>query len=625
MTAKLDCNRSDDREGGPMPVPSPKLPSWSPSKLSVIRLDVVGSDVPRLLAPGLPESMQADGRRVGWVLRGAFWLLSDDGVVSVPELGTSVVAALPGRNAWVLLTEDRLWLGDPATGIGHLLDLGQEDPDVELRPGVSWIVLAGGEGTRVLASPVEAADPALGLPAGARASLALAPWSDGAGLVWVDDNTIYRMAAGRRPSAIGQVSVRADALVSGPLGAVVVQAPDEFLAAAAGGLLVPLAQDVDLGTLRFSPDGLGMLAAVAGGVALVDLTTGRFVRRWEGPLLPVGWFGGPVLLDEARGALLRDDGSVVLEGFSLAGMARWESFLHGPGASAWDLGFGRRMSSFGALHGHVATAGPSGLFCADDTTGRWLRPDGSEASVFRLPFLPDASAGAALAALREETGDAGPSVEETVWMEGSRVAIVDANGTVWMVDAATGELHGRIALDPQDDDGPANVWIIAGKLLLRTGGTLRLLPDDIALPAGQTELVALARGTLFRAGGGRVEALDLRTTGALWHADGMDDAWMLAVGRFLYVADGDDLLVLDPVTGEARERRSDACAGVARLEVLADGRLLLLGDTDDAPEIRSCTPRGKELSTWNLPADGAAIEGGVIYAWTEDGSLVALT
>lgn len=115
--------------------------------------------------------------------------------------------------------------------------------------------------------------------------------------------------------------------------------------------------------------------------------------------------------------------------------------------------------------------------------------------------------------------------------------------------------------------------------------------------------------------------------GRAWHADGVV-ADALVCGTHVYAREGDDLLVLDPATGDARHRLGGVLAETSLLLPLPVGFVAALADDDEAPLVVLVDGRrGRVVGRWTLPADGVALTGDPLrpdglWLWTEDGSLV---
>lgn len=300
-----------------------------------MRLSLGSGPRPRLLAPGQPDWIGADGERVAWVIRDVFFLLDGDGVEVVP-VGDLVDDVVGSRGRWTLASGDAAVYVRGFTATGAVV-FDEIDP-LEVRPGVDCAlgvaaprhVLCGIEGGSDIALP----------DAATRARLA-APFATGEGLVWIDLEVVYRMAAGRQPGAVGRAP-GAEALAVGPGGAALVQLADDTLVVPTRALAARLGDKLDVATARFSPDGEQALVGDDDGVVLLGLREGKVLRRWDGDLVPVGFAPGPVMLDRAEGRLLGADGEVWLERLGSAVPALAGDLLVGPGATGWDLSTGER-------------------------------------------------------------------------------------------------------------------------------------------------------------------------------------------------------------------------------------------------------------------------------------------
>ncbi len=330
-----------------------------------MRLSLADGPFPRLLAPGQPDWIGADGERVAWVIRDVFFLLDGGEVVVVP-VGDLVDDVVGAAGRWTLAS------GDAAVRVVALqatsaLVVDEIDP-LEVRPGVDC-VLAVGVPSHVL-SRLESDEP-IPIPDAATRAKFAAPFATGVGLVWVDLEVIYRLAESGIPNALGRVP-GAEALAVGPGGAALVQLADDTVLVPTRALAARLGDKLHVATARFSPDGEEALVADDEGVALVSLRLGKVSRRWDGALTPVGFAPGPVLLDRDTGRLVDGEGGVLLDGFAGAVPACAGDLLVGPGAAGWDLSTGARrdIGPVGVVAGSVLATDGQRVAMVDDQSVR---------------------------------------------------------------------------------------------------------------------------------------------------------------------------------------------------------------------------------------------------------------
>jgi hypothetical protein len=292
---------------------------------------------PCLLAPGVPDWIGADGARLGWVLRDALFVMDGTEVMVVP-LPAEVRDVAVSEDCWTVALPNGVVGVDPSAGvITHVMVDEDADP-VDVVPGADLVLFAETPSHRLV---YRADGVPVSLPDAATRARHLRPWSVGRGACWVDFDTLYRMRDHSRVSALGRVS-GAKALAVGPYGACLVETARGVIAAAPTGLTVSVAEELDVTTARFSPDGRQALAACEDGVVLVELLTGDVRRRWEGALAPVGFLPGAegpeaVVWEVASGRVVTSSGHLVLAGFAGAVPAQADRMLVGPGGAAWRL------------------------------------------------------------------------------------------------------------------------------------------------------------------------------------------------------------------------------------------------------------------------------------------------
>ncbi len=290
---------------------------------------------PRLLAPGVPDWLGADGTRVGWVLRDRLFLRDESGV-SVVELPDHAEDVSAGPHRWTVGLSNGFVQVDPVNTRIEALLVDDDAEPVATRPGESVGLFIEVPEHRLLRLSDGLALP---LPDGALRARWIRPWATGLGACWVDMEALFRLGA--RVSALGRAP-GPDGLACGPLGGALVALKADTVVAAPRGLAMRVGRVVDAESARFAPDGESVLAACDDGVVWIGLADGAVRRTWTGSLQPVGFAPGPVLWDRARGVLVREDGAVLLDGFAgaLPGVAG--RVLAGPGGAVWDLDTGLR-------------------------------------------------------------------------------------------------------------------------------------------------------------------------------------------------------------------------------------------------------------------------------------------
>jgi hypothetical protein len=569
---------------------------WTPHALPRL---VFGTSA-RLLAPGLPDVLVADGRVTGWLHAGALWTRDAFGGLATLALPGGVEALLAAPGSWTAFGEDVLWRGDPATGVGALLEVPLEVEEV--RPGGDWLVLVGPDGAEVVAAP--GAPPVPTLDRTAREASSLAPFAAGPGLLWVSEDRVWTQGPRGVPRVLGHLP-RVLGFVPGPHGSAAFLLPEGAAVLASGGALRRLRETLDFETVRFSPDGRRLLAAAPSGTVEVDLAEGRVDAAWDAALLPVGWAPGPILLDERTGTLVDASGGALLEGFEGAVPSCDGVHLVGPGGAAWDVA--TRERRWGGLRGGVTAVTHGTVLHLADGLIRRLDRDGRSMGEGPDPLAPD---------------EADAAVPAT---DGSVVALAGLGGAVVVVRVGDGEVVARTAGEPGAHLLPAVSGVVLSgdrrAILLPQGADLGSAP----VPVDAAVVVA---GALVRAAGGSLWAVPLGTGAPAWRADGVD-ARELAAGRLLLVAEEDDLLVLDPVTGDARDRHGGVLEGTDRLFALP-APLAAASTGPGAPaRLVLLDVRGRVHGVWPVSAAGVAWSarpgpGGVLVAWTRQGGLVAL-
>jgi len=414
---------------------------WRQEKLPHLRLDrEIRSGGKAMLAPGVPDTLASDGSSVGWLFRGALWLL-DDAHVHVVSTPTPATQLLAGRDGWGLVDDTGYWRVNPRTGEAHVLETDWLGDDAQLRPGLSWVVLANTEEHRLLAAP-GASNPT-GLPIGALRSAGLAPWANGEGALWTDENTVYRASAQTRPTPVGELRYPVEVLIPGPDGAAVVGSMDGWLALAPRGRLVLLDIDLDPESIRFSADGHQALAATPNGLTTITLATGTSNVLFAQNAWPAGFLADdPVYVDESRGLLQSTKGAILQSGFALAGPAIRGDTLYGPGATAWSLRTGKPTWEGAPLLGGptVVDSQREQIVSVGLEEGALMNADGSELARWPLPGRHAAAETEMLATLREATTtEVCAVIEDGWWRDDGNVELIDANDVLYVVDSESGE------------------------------------------------------------------------------------------------------------------------------------------------------------------------------------------
>lgn len=303
----------------------------------------------RLLAPGQPDWIGADGERLGWAVRDRLFLLRGDRVamVTLPDL---VEEVHPDPEGWVVALGQGFVRVDPARAEITAVIVDEDADPVTTHAGRDVGLLVEVPEHRVFrladARPIP-------IPDGAASARFVRPWARGHGLVWVSGDTLYRL--GERTAALGRAP-GAEGIAAGPDGAVLVSLKADTVVAAPRGLAVRVGEHVEASTARFSPDGREVVAACEDGAVRIELATGKVVERWDGSLLPVGRLAGWVFLDATRGAVVDGGGAVLAGGFGGARAARSGGTLAGPGGAVWTLPTRARREA-GLFEGLAGTDG----------------------------------------------------------------------------------------------------------------------------------------------------------------------------------------------------------------------------------------------------------------------------
>ena len=608
--------------------------SWSDAELPGFTVALGLGDGDRLVVPGVPQTLKAVG---SWLV----WITTQAVVFADPTAGRGRVIALAdmdGDNPAVLTVAggEALVTGDsgvtvvaPERGAFGFLGTDLIDDLDRVRVGGCLLVEAAEERACFTLRGV-----AVELPAPARSARIVVPLADRDGVAWADDEVLYRSEDGKAVE-VGELPGPARYLAAGPGGVLLVSQTSGETWVVGRGRPVALAEDVLPETARFSPDGTRALVGLGSGCGLMDLTTGACLKRWRG-CTPVGFMGDRcLLLDEARGVVVDGDGREVMGGFTAAGVCYDAPTLVGPGGAVWDLTSGEMSSPVGTLDGSITaiqTWKGEQVVSLSDRAGVVLDEDGDEVSRWRIPLFPDSRAEQTLSTIRTgggsdlDDGDA-DEIVEAAWL-GDQVLLLTADGDLGLVNPADGALVYREALgDYMETDGWSGLTPLPrGRVLVRIGDAARLLPggETIAAPKREVDALVVFGDQVVRAWGGRVESAPLPGGGgAEWSVS--LDARLLAVGRRLMAAEGDDLVVLETRTGYAVDRNIDALEGCNAMAALSDGNLWAWGGFEgEARVIRLDGRTGRTLSSWDVPADGVVTGGGAAWAWTDEGALLRL-
>ncbi|MSQ01126.1 MAG: hypothetical protein EXR71_04415 [Myxococcales bacterium] len=275
-----------------------------------MRLSLAAGPLPRLVAAGVPDWIGADGSRIGWSVRDIVFWLDGDHIVShqLPDFVDDVCAT---PHAWTCATAGGAVVVEPAADrSGHSLVVDEGAP-LGVLPGADCVlVLSVPEHSLVRLADGVSVD----IPDAATRARFVAPFATGVGLLWIDLEMLFRLTDGGIPQALGRVS-GASALAVGPAGAALVSVAEDTVCAAPRSPPVRLGQGVQALTARFSPDGRRALVADEDGVLEVDLGEGKVLRRWDGPLTPVGYAPRAVRWNRSSGALLDDADQQLVGGF----------------------------------------------------------------------------------------------------------------------------------------------------------------------------------------------------------------------------------------------------------------------------------------------------------------------
>ncbi|MBL8615887.1 MAG: hypothetical protein JNM72_09795 [Deltaproteobacteria bacterium] len=312
----------------------------------------------RLLCPGEPDTLWADDHGVGWLAGGVLGWIGG----WTPEAPRFLLGALP-PGALTRVGAGLAWVSDAGDEALHV------NPDGGLRAlrwprphGPSWpapfgIAAPGAFSARLLPWPGAEADrDALrrSAPEVAWEGRCL-PWPCGGGHTVIHEQTVLRRRIGGPTRVLAELPAAPSWQAVGPGGALVVLVGGACLGAAAGGALIALPDGLDLGELRFSPDGQRALCLDEDNLVDINLVDGEPAGDPAEGWRPAGWRGSTPLAWEPRtGALAAMGGPALALGFGAAPPRIWGQRLFGPGGFTWDLTRGAPTQALVELDGGLA-------------------------------------------------------------------------------------------------------------------------------------------------------------------------------------------------------------------------------------------------------------------------------
>jgi hypothetical protein len=316
-----------------------------------------------LRALGSPRGLTCNEH--GWTAWGDGWLAQGVGaaVRLWPLHGVVDVSASPG-GAVALLSDGRVVAPD-----GTPVRPGNRLAGVQVRLGDPWATaFEGGDWTvydwragSSLKAPIGAVRPRPGQP--------------GAGLLWIDETTLYRLDE-RGVRVAASLPCPASSWEHGPLGAACFELGDAVGVCAPRAPLRILRQDLVAAGARFSPDGERALLASTDGAAVVDLRAGQVIDVATGVLRPVGFGPQPVVWDEEAHTLRELGGAIVLDGLCGARPDLGAGLLVGPAAGCWDLDTGELLWVHSCLERGIAVLVGDLVACVGRSEVVWMDRDG---------------------------------------------------------------------------------------------------------------------------------------------------------------------------------------------------------------------------------------------------------
>ena len=332
----------------------------------------------RLLATGLPDVLVIGGRRRLWVNGGCLWDRDGEDISVVDGEDLVGLAVVQDRAAVAWRSPDGFRIGTNAVdsgievtgarGVELGLDVAVFDHGIERRV----LTLSDGCGCDI--------------PVGARDSHPKA-WTVGAGVTWLDGRHIYRFKIGGRTRLAGQISAPVSLWRSGPHGAAIFKTSAGLFGLAPQGAVHPL-PELDVDSVRFSPQGTHIVAAVDNGAIQWSLAQQQTQGHLLGRLYPVGFTPEPVLLDEDVGIIRTWSGEICDQGFSPSAASIHRGRLYGPGGTAWCIQTATRLWDESPLAGDHLIATDGGVIQVHERiTG--LDLDGRLAFDLPLPIDPE--------------------------------------------------------------------------------------------------------------------------------------------------------------------------------------------------------------------------------------------
>ena len=334
----------------------------------------------QLYAPGFPDIIAGTKDAYAWVNRCGvwYWVNSSIWFQALPDVQGLVLSE---QECIVVSAKDRQFsvrtLQRENGSIGAHRSFSARGIEV----GANIVVVD--QGTERIALDLHTGQ-TLTLPVGARDARPK-PWAVGPGVVWIDQLQVYRLAFGGRPQSVGRLPSPATSWVVGPRGSAVFMCDGRSfgMTSIAGLVDLPL---LDAESVRFDPSGDEILAVSEDGTVHIRLVDGQVIGRSRGCVVPVGFVGKPVVLDEDAGVLKWMGGREIRDGFSPCAVSIHGNQLYGPGATAWDVRTQKRLWSHSPLAGIHLVAHPDGVFQIDD---RIVGFDTSGRMVSNVPFPID--------------------------------------------------------------------------------------------------------------------------------------------------------------------------------------------------------------------------------------------